>query len=89
MDWNSFVDGVGKLGTTAGDVYNSFKSDDSSDEAAYLRGQNDALTAQAKAQQEAGTLKIGDLSLSTTSLLWIIAGTLGLLAIGAGVKKLI
>lgn len=88
MAWNDWVDGLVSVGKGAGEVYQSWTGDSSSDEAAYLRGANDVLASQLQQQREDSSIKIGDAQISTTAILWIIGGTLGLLAVGLGVKKL-
>lgn len=93
MDWSfsDFVDAAKKLGTSGAEVYNAWKGDTSAqdEETAYLKGQLAAMEASQKSQLEADTIRIGDASISTASLLWVIGGTLGLLAIGLGLKKLV
>lgn len=88
MAWNDWVDGLVSVGKGAGEVYQSWTGDSSSDEAAYLRGANDVLASQLQQQREDSSIKIGDMQISTTAILWIIGGTIGLLAVGLGVKKL-
>lgn len=88
MAWNDWVDGLVSVGKGAGEVYQSWTGDSSSDEAAYLRGANDVLASQLQQQRDDTSIKIGDARISTTAILWIIGGTLGLLAVGLGVKKL-
>lgn len=90
MAWyDDLIGAATDLGKGAGDVYQAFQGDKSSDEAAYLRGANDVLSAQLQQQRDDNAIKIGNAEISTTAILWIIGGTLGLLAIGLGVKKLI
>lgn len=89
MAWyNDLIGAATDLGKGAGDVYQAFTGNSSSDEAAYLKGANDVLRQQAEQNRDDGIIKIGDVEISTTSILWIIGGTLGLLAVGLGVKKL-
>ena len=88
MAWNDWVDGLVSVGKGAGEGYQSWTGDSSSDEAAYLRGANDVLASQLQQQRDDTSIKIGDARISTTAILWIIGGTLGLLAVGLGVKKL-
>lgn len=89
MAWSDIVNGLVSTGKGAGEIYNAFKSDNSSEEAAYLKGANEALASQLQQQRDDSRLTIGDTSISTNGLLWIVAGTLGLLAIGLTVKKMI
>lgn len=87
--FSDVLDGVVSAGKGAGDIYNSFKgSDASSEEAAYLRGQNAILAQQAEQNRADSTIRIGDAAISTSGLLWVVGGTLGLLAIGLAVKKI-
>ena len=79
--FDTLVEGAGKLGSTG------FTDDDDS-EKAYLQGQIAGITSEQNRQEAAGTIKIGDVEISTSSILWIVGGTLGLLAIGLGIKKL-
>lgn len=89
MAWTDWIDGLTTAGKGAGEVYQAFTADKTSDEAAYLRGQNSVLQQQAEQNRAEGTIKLGDAEISTSGLLWIIGGTLGLLAIGLAVKKMI
>ncbi len=88
MAWSEWIDGLTSAGKGAGEVYQAFTADKSSDEAAYLRGANDVLSAQLQQNRDDSTIKVGDSEISTTGLLWIIGGTLGLLTIGLAVKKM-
>lgn len=84
-------DGLNQTAGTAVDAYVKIlgaKSDSKSD-AQYYKGMNDALVYAQNQKNDRDIIQLGDLSISTSSLLWIIGGTLGLLAIGIGVKKLI
>lgn len=87
--WNDVISGATELGKGAGSVYQAFNGSSSKEDEAYLRGQNEALSNQLKASQDADIIKIGSLEISTSSVLWIIGGTLGLLAVGIGIKKLL
>lgn len=84
---SSWLDTLISVGKGAGDIYNSFVGDESSEETAYLKGQVDALNKQAEEKNAADTIKIGDFEISTSSVLWIIGGTLGLMAIAAMFNK--
>ena len=88
--FSDLVDAVAKVGTSTADVYKAWTgvSNEADEEAAYLKGQLAAMQANQKAQLEADTITIGDAKLSTSSIMWIIGGTLGLLAIGLGLKKM-
>ncbi len=88
MAWDEWVSGLVTAGTGAGEIYKAWTGDDSSDEAAYLRGANDVLASQLQQQRDDNSITIGDAKISTSAILWIIGGTLGLLAVGLGVKKL-
>lgn len=85
--FDTLVEGAGKLGSTASDIIGGFTDDDDS-EKAYLQGQIAGITSEQNRQEAAGTIKIGDVEISTSSILWIVGGTLGLLTIGLGIKKL-
>lgn len=87
MEWSDFLSGAKDLGTAAGEVYQAWNGT-SSDEEAYLRGQLAGMTQAQQTQRDSDTLKIGDVEISTSSLLWIISGTLGLLTIGIAAKKM-
>ena len=89
-NWSDIISTAKNIGTSGAEVYHAWKGDDSNadgEDTAYLRGQLAAMEAQQKAQLEADTLRIGDASISTSSLMWVIGGTLGLLAIGLGLKN--
>lgn len=88
MEWSEFLGAATDLGKAAGDVYQSWNGSDADEESAYLRGQIAGITQTQQQQEAADTVKIGDVEISTSSILWIIGGTLGLLAIGLGIKKL-
>lgn len=83
------LDNVISAGKGAGEIYKSFLGDESSEETAYLKGQVDALNKQAEEKAAADTLKIGDFEISTSSVLWIIGGSLGLLAVAAMFNKVV
>lgn len=85
----SWLDTLISVGKGAGDIYNSFVGDDSAEETAYLKGQVDALNKQAEEKNAADTIKIGDFEISTSSVLWIIGGSLGLMVIAAMFKKVV
>ena len=87
MAWSDFVDGAKNLGTAAGEVYQAW-TNTGSDEEAYLRGQLAGIQQTQQAQRDSDTLKFGGVEISTSSLIWIIAGTVGLLMIGRAAKKL-
>ncbi len=89
MEWSEILSGLTETGKSAADIYNAFNgSSADSEETAYLQGQLAGLNQAQQRQDSADTIKIGDLEISTNSILWIIGGTLGLLAVGLGVKKL-
>lgn len=89
MEWSEFLQSAMDLGKKAGDVYQSWNGQEVDEESIYLRGQLAGITQEQAKQQAKDTIKIGDAEISTSSILWIIGGTLGLLAIGLGIKKLI
>lgn len=86
--FDSLVDGAAKLGSAAGNIYNSFSSDDDA-ETAYLQGQVAAMQQQQNREYESGIVKIGGMEISTNSILWIMGGTIGLLVVGLAAKKLL
>ena len=80
---NDIIDAGKSLGKAAGEIYSSFKgSDTDSEETAYLKGQLAAINADKEAKTAANTIKIGDAEISTSSVLWVVGGTLGLLSVG-------
>lgn len=83
--WDTFV----SVGKGAGEIYNAFTGDENAEETAYLKGQVDALNKQAEEKNAADTIKIGDFEISTSSVLWIIGGSLGLLAVAAMFNKVV
>lgn len=85
------LDSLNSVVSTGADAYSKILAAESGNdaEAQYYKGMNDALIYADKNQQSKDTISLGDLSISTSSLLWIVGGTLGLLAIGLGIKKLI
>lgn len=89
MEWSEFLQSAMDFGTKAGEVYQSWTGSEVDEESAYLRGQLAGITQAQQEQTAEDTIKIGDVQISTSSILWIIGGTLGLLAIGLGIKKLI
>lgn len=91
MAWNDVWAGLNDTLTTGVNAYTSIlkaKSEGKA-EAQYYKGMNDALVYSQNQENERGTVQLGNLSISTNSILWIIGGTLGLLAVGIGIKKLI
>lgn len=89
MEWSEFLQSAMDLGKQAGEVYQAWDGQEIDEESIYMRGQLAGIT-QAKQEQIAkDTVKIGDVEISTSSILWIIGGTLGLLAIGLGIKKML
>lgn len=90
-DFSDILDGLTKTVNTGVDAYSKIVAaeSDSNAEAQYYKGMNDALIYADKNQQDKDIITVGDLSISTSSILWIVGGTLGLLAIGLGIKKLI
>lgn len=90
-DWlDSLTDNVGKLVEKGANAYSTIKgaSNTSSEEEAYLRGQLTTLAAVNQQEYDRDILKIGDAEISTSSVVWIIGGTLGMIAIVLGLKKL-
>lgn len=90
-DFSDLWDGLNKTAETAVNAYTGIlkaKSDGKA-EAQYYKGMNDALVYSQNQENDRDLIQLGNLSISTSSVLWIIGGTLGLLAIGIGVKKLI
>lgn len=86
-DW---LDSLNSVVSTGADAYSKILAAGSGSdaEAQYYKGMNDALVYADRNQAAKDTVTIGDLSISTSSILWVIGGTLGLLAIGLGIKKL-
>lgn len=89
MEWSEFLQSVVDVGKQAGEVYQTWSGSETDEESAYLKGQLAGLTQAQEQETAKDTIKIGDAEISTSSILWIIGGTLGLLAIGLGIKKLI
>ena len=91
MAFSDLWDGLNQTASNAVDAYVKIKSADaaSKSDSQYYKGMNDALVYSQNKANERDTIQLGGLSISTSSILWIIGGTLGLLAIGIGVKKLI
>lgn len=89
MEWSEFLQSVVDIGKQAGEVYQTWSGSETDEESAYLKGQLAGLTQAQEQETAKDTIKIGDAEISTSSILWIIGGTLGLLAIGLGIKKLI
>lgn len=89
--FSGFVDSVSSLAKNTGEIYNAWKgtSREADEESAYLKGQLAAIEANQKQEQASGYIEIGDMVISTSSILWIIGGTIGLLTIGLGFKKLL
>lgn len=86
---SSWLDTLISVGKGAGDIYNSFVGNESAEETAYLKGQVDALNKQAEDKNAADTIKIGDFEISTSSILWILGGSLGLMVVAAMFKKVV
>ena len=84
---SSWLDTFISIGKGAGDIYNSFVGNEDAEETAYLKGQVDALNKQAEEKEAANTIKIGDFEISTSAVLWILGGSLGLLAVAAMFNK--
>ena len=86
-DW---LDSLNNVVSTGADAYAKILAAESGSdaEAQYYKGMNDALVYADKNQAAKDTITVGSLSVSTSSILWVIGGTLGLLAIGLGIKKL-
>ena len=89
MDWSEFLQNAVDLGKQAGEVYQTWSGNETDEESAYLKGQLAGLTQAQQQETAKDTIKIGDAEISTSSILWIVGGTLGMLAIGLGIKKLI
>ena len=89
--FSSFLSDLGGLAETGAKAYATVKASKnaSSEDEAFLRGQLSAVNYYQQAEQSANTLKIGDAEISTSSLVWIIGGTLGMIFIGLGLKKLV
>lgn len=89
--FSEFLQSAIDFGKQAGEVYQSFQGDNSQvdEESIYLKGQLAGLTQAKQEEKDKDTIKIGDAEISTSSILWIIGGTLGLLAIGLGIKKML
>lgn len=86
--WDKFIEGAGSLGSTASDIIGAFGDDDDAN-SAYLQGQIDAIKNEQNREDTSGIIKIGDVEISTSSILWIVGGTIGLLLIGVAAKKLV
>ena len=88
---SGLLSGLSDVAKNAGEAYAAWTgaSRDADEENAYMRGQLAAIEANQKAQDASGYIEIGDAVISTSSILWIIGGTIGLLAIGLGFKKLL
>ena len=90
LEWfDDITKSLGNLAESGAKAYSTIKGSTTSEDEAYLRGQLTAIQAQSQMDADNNTVKVGDVELSTSSILWIIGGTLGLIAIGLGVKKLI
>lgn len=89
MEWTEFLQSAIDLGKQAGDAYQAWNGQEVDEESIYLRGQLAGITQEQAKQQAKDTIKIGDAEISTSSILWVIGGTLGLLAIGLGIKKML
>ena len=90
LEWfKDITDSLGGLAVQGANAYNTIKGASTSEDEAYLRGQLTAIQAQSQMDADNNTVKVGDVELSTSSILWIIGGTLGLIAIGLGLKKLV
>lgn len=90
-DLSDLWEGLNQTVATGADAYSKILAAESGNkaEAEYYKGMNDALVYADKNQQDKDTITLGNLSISTSSILWIVGGTLGLLAIGLGLKKLV
>ena len=90
-DWSDIWSGLNDTLTTGVDAYTKIATarNTGKSEAQYYKGMNDALVYQQQREAQSGEIQIGDMTISTSSILWIIGGTLGLLAIGAAVKKML
>lgn len=89
-DWSDLWDGLNNTLSTGVDAYTKIATAQNAgkSEAQYYKGMNDALVYQQQRDAKSGEIQIGDMTISTSSILWIIGGTLGLLAIGAAVRKM-
>lgn len=84
-----WLDTLISVGKGAGDIYNSFVGNESAEETAYLKGQVDTLNKQAEEKNTAGILKIGNFEIATSSILWIVGGSLGLMLVASMFKKVV
>lgn len=90
LEWfDSLTNSLGNLAVQGATAYNTIQGTKTSEEEAYLRGQLTAIAAQSQYDAQNDTIKIGDLETSKSSLLWVIGGTIGIIFIGLGIKKLI
>lgn len=92
VEWfDDLTNSLGELAVKGATAYSTIKgaNSTSSEEEAYLRGQLNTVAAYQQMEADKGTLKIGGAEISTSSVLWIIGGTLGLMFIGFGLKKFI
>ena len=92
LEWfDDLTNSLGNLAVKGASAYSTLKSanNSTSEEEAYLRGQLNTVAAYQQMEADKGTLKIGDAEISTSSILWIIGGTLGLMFIGFGLKKFV
>lgn len=88
-DWSDIWAGLNNTLTTGVNAYTQIATAKQGAKTDYYKGINDALVYQQQQEAAKGEIQIGDMVISTSSILWIIGGTLGLLAIGAAVRKMI
>lgn len=87
--FSEFLQSAIDFGKQAGEVYQTWSGSETDEESIYLKGQLAGLTQAKQEEKDKDIIKIGDAEISTSSILWIIGGTLGLLAIGLGIKKML
>jgi hypothetical protein len=84
---DSLIDNTTKLANAGQGVISALKGDESAEENAYLKGY--AAGIEQQKEDEKDEIKIGSFSISTSGILWIVGGTIGLLAAALAFKKLI
>lgn len=88
MAWlDSLLDGTTKLANAGAGVLSALNGDESAEENAYLKGY--AAGVQQEKIDNKDEIKIGSFTISTEGILWIVGGTIGLLAAALAFKKLI
>ena len=88
-DWSDIWSGLNDTLTTGVNAYTQIATAKQAGESKYYKGVADTLAYERQQADSSGQITIGDMTISTSSILWIIGGTLGLLAIGSAVRKLI